>query len=253
MNFAVIPAIDLRAGRVVRLMQGDYDRCTAYPLDPLAVAQSYAEAGAEWLHLIDLDGARSGSLKNLDPLRRLASCDLRVQAGGGIRGKADIERLYEVGATRVVVGSLAIRDPEQVMRWLGEYGAERITLALDTRWHEGAWRLFSAGWEQAEQVTLDTLLPRYIDAGARHLLCTDIARDGMLTGPNFEFYAWLVEQVPGLAVQISGGVHNLADVRKARACGVAGVILGRALLEGRVSMAEALAVAGLTDGDPARC
>ncbi len=253
MNFAVIPAIDLRAGRVVRLMQGDYDRCTDYPLDPLAVAQSYAKAGAEWLHLVDLDGARSGSLENLDTLRRLASCDLRLQAGGGIRGKADIERLYEVGVTRVVVGSLAIRDPEHVMRWLGEYGAERITLALDTRRHEGAWRLFSAGWEQEEQVTLDTLLPRYVNAGARHLLCTDIARDGMLTGPNFEFYTWLVEQVPGLAVQISGGVRSLADVRKARTCGAAGVILGRALLEGRASIAEALAVADPTDGEPARC
>lgn len=246
MTFTVIPAIDLRAGRVVRLLQGDYGRCTEYPLDPLALAQTYAAAGAEWLHGVDLDGARSGTLENLPTLRRLASSGLRLQAGGGIRSEADIECLFEAGVSRVVVGSLAIREPQRVLRWLHQYGAERITLALDTRWREGAWRLPSGGWESEEKVTLDELLPRYVAAGARHLLCTDINRDGTLAGPNFALYAWLIKQVPGLAVQVSGGVRKLADLHEAQSCGAAGVILGRALLEGRFTLAEALAVVDST-------
>ncbi len=246
MKFAVIPAIDLRAGRVVRLLQGDYGRCTEYPLDPLALAQSYLEAGAEWLHLVDLDGARSGRPENRHILHQLTATGLRVQAGGGIRNEADIERLFEAGASRVVVGSLAICEPQRVMRWLQQYGAERITLALDTRWREGAWRLTSAGWETAEKVTLNELLPQYAEAGARHLLCTDIDRDGTLAGPNIDLYTWLVEWVPRLAVQVSGGVGKLADLREAQSCGAAAVILGRALLEGRFTLAEAVAVADST-------
>ncbi len=246
MTFAVIPAIDLRAGRVVRLLQGDYGRCTEYPLEPLALAQAYAAAGAEWLHGVDLDGARSGTLENLPTLRRLASSGLRLQAGGGIRSEADIERLFEAGVSRVVVGSLAICKPQQVMCWLGKYGAERITLALDTRWREGAWRLSSGGWESDEKITLDELLPRYVEAGARHLLCTDIDRDGMLTGPNIELLQHLRHAAPTLQVQVSGGVRKLADLREAQSCGAAGVILGRALLEGRFTLAEALAVVDST-------
>jgi phosphoribosylformimino-5-aminoimidazole carboxamide ribotide isomerase len=241
MTFAIIPAIDLRGGRVVRLKQGDYTQQTTYADDPRALAQRYADAGAHWLHLVDLDGARSGNLDNLAVIAAIAGDGLQVQAGGGVREDADLRRLFDAGVTRVVVGSVAIRDPDRVAGWLREFGAERLTLALDTRCIDGRWSLPSAGWTETEARTLDELAPWYAVRGARHLLCTDIARDGMLAGFNLDLYRHLAGSVPQLAVQASGGVRSLDDIRAAREAGARGVILGRALLEGRFSVAEALA------------
>ncbi|BFI95917.1 MAG: 1-(5-phosphoribosyl)-5-[(5-phosphoribosylamino) me thylideneamino]imidazole-4-carboxamide isomerase [Rhodanobacter sp.] len=241
MSFDVIPAIDLRDGRVVRLKQGDYAQQTTYADDPRAVAQSYADAGARRLHLVDLDGARSGNLDNLAVIEAIARDGLQVQAGGGVREEADLQRLFDAGVARVVVGSVAIRDPERVAGWLQKHGAERFTLALDTRCIDGRWTLPSAGWIETETRTLDELAPWYAARGAHHLLCTDIARDGMLAGFNLDLYRHLAETVPQLAVQASGGVRSLDDIRAAREAGARGVILGRALLEGRFTVAEALA------------
>ena len=241
MTFTVIPAIDLRGGRVVRLKQGDYAQQTTYADDPRAVAQRYAAAGARWLHLVDLDGARSGSLDNLSVIEAVARDGMQVQAGGGVREEADLRRLFDAGVARVVVGSVAIREPERVADWLREYGAERLTLALDTRRIDGRWSLPSAGWTETEARTLDELAPWYAAQGAHHLLCTDIDRDGMLAGFNLELYRHLAAAVPSLAVQASGGVRSLDDIRAARGAGACGVILGRALLEGRFTVAEALA------------
>lgn len=241
MSFDVIPAIDLRDGRVVRLKQGDYAQQTTYPDDPRVVAQRYAEAGARWLHLVDLDGARSGKLDNLAVIEAIARDGMRVQAGGGVREEADLQRLFDAGVTRVVVGSVAIRDPDRVAGWLEKYGTEKITLALDTRRIDGRWTLPSAGWIETETGTLDELAPWYAARGARHLLCTDIERDGMLAGFNLDLYRHLADTVPQLAVQASGGVRSLDDIRAAREAGARGVILGRALLEGRFTVAEALA------------
>lgn len=241
MTFEVIPAIDLRDGQVVRLKQGDYEQQTRYAFDPETQAQTYADAGANWLHLVDLDGARSGSLDNLKVIEAIAARGLRVQAGGGVRSEADLRRLFDAGVRRVVLGSVAIRDPEQVARWLSEYGAEHLTIALDTRQIGGHWALPSAGWTEMEARTLDELAPWYAAHGARHLLCTDIDRDGMLAGFNLDLYRHLAAIVPTLAVQASGGVRSLDDIRAARDAGAQGVILGRALLEGRFTVEEALA------------
>jgi phosphoribosylformimino-5-aminoimidazole carboxamide ribotide isomerase len=241
MTFTVIPAIDLREGRVVRLKQGDYAQQTTYSDNPRALAQRYAGAGARWLHLVDLDGARSGALDNLAVIEAIAGDGMQVQAGGGVREEADLRRLFDAGVTRVVLGSVAIRDPQRVAGWLRDYGAERLTLALDTRRIDGRWSLPSAGWTETETRTLDELAPWYAAQGARHLLCTDIARDGMLAGFNLDLYRHLAGAVPQLAVQASGGVRSLEDIRAAREAGAQGVILGRALLEGRFSVAEALA------------
>ena len=241
MNFDVIPAIDLRGGHVVRLKQGDYAQQTTYSDDPRAVAKRYAEDGARWLHLVDLDGARSGNLDNLAVIAAIARDGMQVQAGGGVREEADLQRLFDVGVARVVVGSVAIRDPERVADWLEKYGSEKITLALDTRRIDDRWTLPSAGWIETETYTLDELAPWYAAHGARHLLCTDIARDGMLAGFNLDLYRHLADTVPQLAVQASGGVRSLDDIRAAREAGARGVILGRALLEGRFTVAEALA------------
>lgn len=242
MSFTVIPAIDLRGGRVVRLKQGDYAQETAYADDPCVPAQRYAEAGAAWLHVVDLDGARSGQLDNLAAIEAIARRgDLQLQAGGGVREEADLLRLFDAGVTRVVLGSVAIRDPERVAAWLKKYGAEQLVLALDTRHIEGRWTLPSAGWVEAESRTLDELAPWYAVRGASHLLCTDIERDGMLAGFNLDLYQHLANTVPQLAVQASGGVRSLDDIRAAREAGAQAVILGRALLEGRFTVAEALA------------
>lgn len=241
MTFEVIPAIDLRGGQVVRLKQGDYAQQTTYAADPRELAGRYAAAGARWLHLVDLDGARSGNLDNLTVIEAIAASGMQIQAGGGVRGEDDLRRLFDAGVRRVVLGSVAIRDPERVAGWLAEYGAERLTLALDTRRIDGRWALPSAGWTEVEARTLDELAPWYAARGARHLLCTDIDRDGMLAGFNLELYRHLAGTVPQLAVQASGGVRSLDDIRAARAAGAQGVILGRALLEGRFTLREALA------------
>ena len=241
MNFAIIPAIDLRAGRVVRLQQGDYDRETRYATDPLTLAAGYRDAGALWLHLVNLDGARSGRLDNLRAIEAIVRLGLNVQAGGGVRGEDDLGRLFDAGVQRVVLGSVAIRVPDTVAGWLARYGGERLTIALDTRRIDGRWTLPSAGWTETEARTLDELAPWYAGRGAHHLLCTDIERDGMLAGFNLDLYRHLATVAPTLAVQASGGVRSLEDIRAARDAGARGVILGRALLEGRFTLTEALA------------
>jgi phosphoribosylformimino-5-aminoimidazole carboxamide ribotide isomerase len=240
MTFEVIPAIDLREGRVVRLKQGDYAQQTTYAADPRELAQRYADAGARWLHLVDLDGARSGNLENLAVIQAIAASGMQIQAGGGVRGEDDLRRLFDAGVPRVVLGSVAIRDPALVAGWLATRGAEMLTIALDTRHIDGRWTLPSAGWTESETRTLDELAPWYAARGARHLLCTDIERDGMLAGFNLDLYRHLADSVPQLAVQASGGVRSLDDIRAARDAGARGVILGRALLEGRFTVEEAL-------------
>jgi phosphoribosylformimino-5-aminoimidazole carboxamide ribotide isomerase len=241
MTFEVIPAIDLRNGQVVRLRQGDYAQETQYASTPQDLAARYAQAGARWLHVVDLDGARAGDLANLAVIEALANASMQVQAGGGVRVEDDVQRLFGAGVSRVVVGSVAIREPERVAEWLNKHGVERFTIALDTRRRDNEWTLPSAGWTEDETRTLDELAPWYAEHGARHLLCTDIERDGMLAGFNLELYRHLAKIVPPLAVQASGGVRSLDDIRAARDAGARGVILGRALLEGRFTLEDALA------------
>jgi phosphoribosylformimino-5-aminoimidazole carboxamide ribotide isomerase len=241
MSFDVIPAIDLREGRVVRLRQGDYAQQTTYAPDPRELALRYLHAGAHWLHVVDLDGARSGNLDNLAVIKAIADHGIDVQAGGGVRDEGDLRRLFDVGVRRVVLGSVAIRDPQRVAGWLESFGSDHITIALDTRLVGNDWVLPSAGWTEIEATTLDELAPWYAEHGARHLLCTDIERDGMLAGFNLELYRHLADLVPELALQASGGVRSLADIRAAREAGAKAVILGRALLEGRFTLEDALA------------
>lgn len=244
MSFVLYPALDIRDGCVVRLRQGDYAQETRYETDPLAQAMRYAQAGARWLHLVDLDAARAGGY-TLYPLLAAIKrqTPLRVQTGGGVRRETDLLRLVEAGADRAVIGSLAVREPELVAGWIARYGAECITVALDTRCDAtGRWRLPIHGWTESEAGgrTLDTLAAAYADIGLKHLLCTDIARDGMLAGPNLALYAHLRALAPTLAVQASGGIRDLADIRAAQASGCAGVVLGKALLDGRFDLADAL-------------
>ena len=248
-GFDVYPAIDVRDGRVVRLRQGDYAQETRYADDPLAIAERYAAAGARWLHLVDLDAAREGGYAIATLLTRIArTTGLRVQTGGGVRSQDDVERLFDAGAARVVVGSLAVREPSTVAGWIERHGGERITVALDTRRVDGEWRLPTAGWTRSDGTSLPFLLSLYLGTGLRHLLCTDIGRDGMLAGPNLELYRAILELAPRVALQASGGVRDAADVEAAREAGCAGAVLGKALLDGRFPLEDALALT-----DPVAC
>ena len=243
MSFTVYPALDIRNGQVVRLLQGDYAQQTTYGDDPLPRAQAFAAAGASWMHLVDLDAAKAGGYTLAPLLAQIAAnTSLKVQTGGGVRSCDDVARILDAGASRVVVGSLAVRQPDDVLAWLGEFGEDRLTIALDTRQgDDGVWRLPVHGWTETADVTLDELATRYAQAGMKHLLCTDIARDGMLSGPNIALYTHLSKLLPGVAVQASGGVRDVNDVAAAKAAGCGGAVLGKALLEGRLQLSEALA------------
>ncbi|HBK54867.1 MAG TPA: 1-(5-phosphoribosyl)-5-[(5-phosphoribosylamino)methylideneamino]imidazole-4-carboxamide isomerase [Xanthomonadales bacterium] len=242
MSFTVYPAIDVRAGAVVRLERGDYDRETRYGDDPLAQARSYRRDGARWLHLVDLDAARAGGYTLMRLLAAIvAETGLQVQTGGGVRAREDVAALLGQGAARVVIGSLAVRAPDQVCAWLREFGPDRLTIALDTRRDPaGEWRLPVRGWTESGGERLFDLLATYRSAGLRHLLCTDIDRDGMLSGPNVDLYRAVRDQAPELALQASGGVRSVADIAAAAAAGCAGAVLGRALLEARFRLPDAL-------------
>lgn len=238
----IIPAIDLIQGKTVRLYQGSYDKTTEYEQTPLQLRDLYAEAGAGILHLVDLTGAKNAADRQLDLLTSLMkNAPLPVQVGGGVRTAADVEQLLAAGASRVVVGSVAIREPETVQGWLRTYGGDKIVLALDVSINaQGDKTLPSHGWIEESTITLEQVLDGFIAAGAKHVLCTDISKDGTLQGPNVALYAELVQKYPQIQWQASGGVGSLADIKALKPTGVAGVILGRALLEGKFTAEEAI-------------
>jgi len=235
-----IPAIDLRDGRVVRLEQGDYSRETHYNHDPVKLAQIYADSGARWIHVVDLDGARSGNEENLESITRICTeVDVPVQTGGGVRDFSDLEQRIERGAKRVVVGSMCVREPHTVCDWLERLGGEAIVAGLDvSRTLDGQWIPHAAGWTQTGELDLFSLLDRLIDAGLKHVLCTDIERDGMLSGPSISLYRSIIERFPGIRLQASGGIARTSDLSDVARTGAAGCIVGRALLEGRIQFDE---------------
>lgn len=241
-DFTVYPAIDIRQGNVVRLHKGDYDKETRYADSPVAVAQSYARAGARWLHLVDLDAARGGGYTLSPVLEEIASSTgLQIQTGGGVRTGDEVEQILDAGATRVVIGSMAVREPETVLGWLDRFGPDQLTVALDTRTDdEGVWVLPVAGWTSVAEVDLPTMLARYAASGLQHVLCTDIGRDGTFAGPNLNLYTFLTRSSPGLRFQASGGARDAADIRSCRKIGCAGIVLGKALLEHRLTVASAV-------------
>ena len=243
MNFALYPAIDLREGRVVRLYQGDYAQETRYASDPVALAQQYEEAGATWLHVVDLDGARGESSGNLYVIEEIATqTALRLQSGGGVRDEAGLQRRFDAGVSRAVVGSLAVRERALVRDWFGRFGPEALCLAADVRADaQGRWIVQVAGWEASGGCDLDELICAYQDVDLRHALCTDVSRDGTLAGPNVALYQGLAQRYPWLQIQASGGIAELDDLRALQQAQVEAVIIGKALLDGRFNLQEALA------------
>jgi phosphoribosylformimino-5-aminoimidazole carboxamide ribotide isomerase len=236
----LIPAIDLRGGQCVRLLKGDFAAETRYERTPLELLQHYRAMGAQWLHVVDLDGARDGQLANRRTIVQLAAeAGINVQLGGGVRSTSILEELLTLGVARVAIGSAAVEQREQVSGWLSHYGAERICLALDVRHDERQQPLLhTRGWRQATALSLWDAVQNYLASGLRHVLCTDIERDGALTGPNLALYAQAVARFPQVQWQASGGVSSSADLAALAACGVAAAISGKALLENRLPEGE---------------
>ena len=236
----LIPAVDLRGGNVVRLFQGDFDAETRYTATPEELYTRYARAGATWVHVVDLDGARDGTAGNRPAIAALAALGrLRIQSGGGLRSSQAVRSLLAAGVERAVIGSVAVSAPDEVAEWFAEFGAERIVLALDVRIDaSGTPRVATHGWREQSGLSLwDTVRP-YLDAGLRHVLCTDVSRDGALAGPNLALYREAVDRYPGLAWQASGGVRDAADLRALAQVGVAAAVSGKALIEDRIPYEE---------------
>jgi len=240
----IYPAIDLRGGQVVRLQQGDPTRQTTYSTDPLETARRWLDAGADWLHVVNLDGAFQAANDTLAILARLAGLGVKIQFGGGILSLEDAARALDLGATRVVFGTAIVQNPDLVTEFVARWGAERLTVALDARGGRGAIH----GW-QAESAWTPTDLGRALaQRGAIHALYTDVSRDGELQGVNVAATVALAEAT-GLRVIASGGVASLEDVRALRTSGkVAGAILGKALYEGLLDLGEAIRLAGESEG-----
>ena len=234
----VYPAIDLRGGRCVRLLRGDYERETVYGDDPVAVARGFAAAGARWLHVVDLDGARAGRPVQAELVAAIcAAVPIPVQVGGGLREGAAVEAALAAGAARVVLGTVAVADPERAAAICRSHPG-RVAIGLDAR--EG--RLRVAGWTEGAETTATAGAARAAGLGAAAIVYTDIARDGMLGGPDLDGTRAVARAAGGVPVIASGGIGTLADVRAVAALGVAGVIIGRALYTGAVRLADALAV-----------
>ncbi len=232
----LIPSIDLRGGRCVRLLQGDFARETRYDLEPMSLVDRYVAAGAPWLHLVDLDGARDGTLANRRFILDLAaSRKINLQVGGGIRSLQIVEALLEGGVARVVVGSAAVEQPQAVADWLNRHGAERVCLALDIRLQEGIPMVQTRGWTQGSALSLWQAVDLFLNAGLRHVLCTDVARDGAMQGPNVDLYRECRQRYPQLSWQASGGVRHVGDLAELRALGMHAAVSGKALLEGMLS------------------
>lgn len=236
----LIPAIDLKEGRCVRLLKGDFAAETVYSNEPAEILARYRAFGARRIHVVDLDGAKDGTQANRDVIVKFANDpSLKLQVGGGLRTLDRVRALLDVGVERAVIGSVAINSPDEVISWMTQVDPTRIVLALDVRLDTaGVPMLTTHGWQKASGVVLWTAVERFLRSGLSHVLCTDVARDGALTGPNFELYAEAVRRFPELQWQASGGVATAHDLVALRDCGVAAVISGKALLENKISSKE---------------
>jgi phosphoribosylformimino-5-aminoimidazole carboxamide ribotide isomerase len=236
----IIPAIDLKDGKCVRLFQGDFDQATEYSSDPAEVGRRFSALDVEDLHIVDLDGARTGKQLNGVIVAAIArATGLAVQLGGGIRSRVDVSGWLDNGVSRCVVGSVAIREPDTVIGWVDDFGPDALVLALDVRTDDGgAPMLTTDGWTRSAGSLLWDVLDVYDDAGIRHVLCTDVSRDGAMRGPNFELYVEILNRYPTLQLQASGGVRDIHDLELLRELGVPAAITGRALLDGKISEEE---------------
>ena len=235
MAIEIVPAIDIIDGECVRLTKGDYGRKTVYEKDALEVAKRFEAAGLRRLHLVDLDGAKARRVMNLKVLERVAAgTGLLIDFGGGVQSEEDLESVFRAGAAQVTAGSIAVREPEKVKEWLRRYGAEKIILGADVLDR----KIAVHAWQESSGVDVLDFLTEWFESGVRQSICTDVAQDGMLTGPAVPLYREIMDRLPRLELTASGGVSGLADVRSLEGSGVKAVIVGKAIYEGRITMKE---------------
>jgi phosphoribosylformimino-5-aminoimidazole carboxamide ribotide isomerase len=236
----LIPAIDLKGGRCVRLYKGDFAAETVYANDPALILDKYRELGASRVHIVDLDGAKDGTQANFAKIEDLAKrATMKLQVGGGLRTLDRVKQLFDRGVQRAVIGSIAINDPQTVLTWLDTVSPDSLVLALDVRLDASRqpW-LTTHGWLETSNVQLWDAVERFAAHGLRHVLCTDVSRDGAMTGPNLDLYSDAVRRFPNVQWQASGGVSSAADLQSLRQCGVAAVISGKAMLENSIPVEE---------------
>lgn len=236
----IIPALDLKDGKCVRLFKGDFDQTTEYSNNPAAIGRQFSALDVQDLHIVDLDGARTGEQQNHAIVQAIAAeTKLSIQLGGGIRDRAAVAHWLNNGVRRCVVGSMAITQVPEVIDWLAEFGTDRIVLALDVKvQQDGTPILTTQGWTADAGLSLWQCIDRYANAGIKHVLCTDVDRDGAMTGPNVELYTDILSRYPELELQASGGVRNIDDLQRLRSEGVPAAISGRALLDGEITATE---------------
>ena len=233
MKTIIIPAIDLIDGRCVRLTQGDYDQKKEYSADPLDMAKQYEDCGVSRLHIVDLDGAKAKQPCNLRTLEKIASgTSLDIEWGGGIKDSVSLRSALDAGAGRIICGSVAVDNREEFLSWLSEFGSSKIILGADVK--DG--KVATHGWLKDSGLTLAELMDWYVPAGLTQMICTDISKDGMLQGPDFEFYVDLKRAFPTVDVTLSGGISCMADIEKAAQLELHSVIVGKAIYEGRISL-----------------
>jgi phosphoribosylformimino-5-aminoimidazole carboxamide ribotide isomerase len=233
----ISPAIDIINGRCVRLSQGDYDRVSTYDADPADMARRFLDHGMTRIHVVDLDGAKSGAPQNLRTLERIASVapgTVRVEWGGGVKSAQALTDSFNAGASHVIVGSVAARQPELFEKWLAQFGGERIILGADLK--DG--KVAVNGWLEQAELTADDLLHRFLPHGLEQAICTDVSRDGTLSGPAWELYARLMEAFPRVKFTVSGGVATIGDIQRVEQMQIHAVIVGKAIYEGRISLSE---------------
>jgi len=235
MRIELIPAIDIIDGQCVRLTKGDYDQKTVYRDSPADVAKEFEKIGFKRLHVVDLDGARSKHIVNSEVLRRItAETSLAVDFGGGIKTDDDIEQAFASGAQMVTIGSVAVTSPDLFMGWLEKYGADRMILGADVR--HG--KISINGWKEDSTEDLLPFLRKYVDAGVRNVLCTEISKDGTLAGPAIGLYKQVMDAYPKLHLIASGGVSSLEDIEALDQAGIPAVVFGKAIYEGRINLKE---------------
>ena len=231
----IIPAIDLIGGKCVRLSQGDYSSKKEYHDDPVEMAKRFEGAGISRLHLVDLDGAKAKKIVNASVLEGICSqTSLTVDFGGGIQANEEIEKAFELGATQVTGGSIAVKNPTLFQEWIRKYGTERIILGADAKDR----KIAVGGWEETTSEDLIPFIKDYASKGISFVICTDVAKDGLLQGPSVELYQEILQEIPELKLIASGGVSSLKDLEELEKIGVYGAIVGKAYYEGRVTLEE---------------
>ncbi len=231
----IIPAIDIIDGRCVRLSQGDYAQTKVYDASPVDMAKRYADCGVKRIHVVDLDGAKSSSPRNLKTLEKMAvGAGVEIEWGGGIKSEESLRALFDYGATYAIVGSVAAQNPTLFAEWLARYGGERMVLGADVR----GGKVAVNGWQQEVELTIDDLVNEFMPMGLSQVICTDISRDGMLQGPSFELYTRLQEQYDAVDFTVSGGVSSMKDIEECDRLGLRKVIVGKAIYENRITLKD---------------